>query len=100
MNTKKGFTLIELVIVVVIIGILASIAVPEFNKFKEGKEGKAGQHKSTQKKPPKFTSQQSIVRDYMSNKSRSSEGVELKQHTDGTLYACKIEQPDVCYRVK
>ncbi|NCN26494.1 prepilin-type N-terminal cleavage/methylation domain-containing protein [bacterium] len=39
MNNKKGFTLIELMVVVAIIGILASVAVPQFRRF----QGKAKQ---------------------------------------------------------
>lgn len=43
MNTKskKGFTLVEIMIVVVIIGLLAAMAIPAFNKVREQSRGKA-----------------------------------------------------------
>jgi len=34
MNNKKGFTLLELIIVVVIIGALAAISIPQFYSYK------------------------------------------------------------------
>ena len=40
-NTKKGFTLVEIMIVVVIIGLLAAMAIPAFQKVRENAVGKA-----------------------------------------------------------
>jgi type IV pilus assembly protein PilA len=40
-QSKKGFTLVEIMIVVVIIGLLAAMAIPAFNKVREESREKA-----------------------------------------------------------
>lgn len=40
-KSKKGFTLVEIMIVVVIIGLLAAMAIPAFNKVREQSRQKA-----------------------------------------------------------
>lgn len=39
-NNKKGFTLVEIMIVVVIIGLLAAMAIPAFNKVRKTSQDK------------------------------------------------------------
>ena len=40
-NSKKGFTLVEIMIVVVIIGLLAAMAIPAFKKVRDTSQKKA-----------------------------------------------------------
>lgn len=40
-NSKKGFTLVEIMIVVVIIGLLAAMAIPAFQKVRTTSQNKA-----------------------------------------------------------
>ena len=40
-NNKKGFTLVEIMIVVVIIGLLAAMAIPAFKKVRDTSQTKA-----------------------------------------------------------
>ena len=41
MNKKKGFTLVELIIVIAIMAILAAVAIPSFSSIKESANAKA-----------------------------------------------------------
>ena len=40
-NNRKGFTLVEIMIVVVIIGLLAAMAIPAFQKVRQSSQDKA-----------------------------------------------------------
>jgi len=62
MKNKKGFTLIELMIVVAIIGILAAIAIPDFLKF----QARAKQSEAKTNLGAIFTTQVSYFGEYNS----------------------------------
>jgi len=47
-RSKKGFTLVEIMIVVVIIGLLAAMAIPAFNKVRENSVGKSMENDARQ----------------------------------------------------
>jgi type IV pilus assembly protein PilA len=47
-RSKKGFTLVEIMIVVVIIGLLAAMAIPAFQKVRQNSIGKAMENDARQ----------------------------------------------------
>ncbi len=47
-KSKKGFTLVEIMIVVVIIGLLAAMAIPAFQKVRENSRGSAADNDARQ----------------------------------------------------
>lgn len=76
-TSKKGFTLVEIMIVVVIIGLLAAMAIPAFKKVRENSRGSAMDNDARQIA--------SAAQQYMLENSVTT--VAITYVTDGTLSA-------------
>ena len=82
-TSKKGFTLVEIMIVVVIIGLLAAMAIPAFQKVRENAQEKAIINNLRQ-----FNT---AAQQYMIEGGHSSAAYEDIVKTDGTGYLNSIK---------
>jgi len=87
----KGFTLIEIMVLVAIIGILAAIMLPAIGDYKKREQ-------LDEKAETYAEDFEELQDEYIRNDVRKAQQVEIKRHSDGTLWACNLLTDD-CYKV-
>lgn len=85
LRNKKGFTLIELIVVIAILGILAAIAIPRLSGFQDSAKGRANQSN--------LKTIQTAVRVYEADNGKlptSKDDLENAKYFAGTMPAPRI----------